>query len=207
MLSILFTIWLFHLTATITPGANTFLVMQLAASGHRPNALSAALGVAVGSALWASLAVLGVSIIFTVFPVLRIALQIVGGLYLLYLASRLWASGSLHAAVGTKSVSNWGAFRLGLLTNFTNPKAALFFGSIFSACFPSLPSPLLLVSAVTLVFFNAWGWYSSVAYLFSWRAIRNVYLRHFAIAGKFTGVVLGAMGLRLLLASLREARP
>ena len=207
MLSILFTIWLFHLTATITPGANTFLVMQLAASGHRPNALSAALGVAVGSALWASLAVLGVSIIFTVFPVLRIALQIVGGLYLLYLASRLWASGSLHAAVGTKSVSNWGAFRLGLLTNFTNPKAALFVGSIFSACFPSLPSPLLLVSAVTLVFFNAWGWYSSVAYLFSWRAIRNVYLRHFAIAGKFTGVVLGAMGLRILLASLREARP
>lgn len=206
MLPILFTIWLLHLAATITPGANTLLVMQLAASGRRANALSAALGVAIGSALWASLAVLGVSIIFTAFPLLRIALQVVGGAYLLYLASRLWASGNLHAAVGTESVSNWGAFRLGLLTNFTNPKAALFFGSIFSACFPSRPSAWLLAGAVTLVFLNAWGWYSGVAHLFSWHAIRNTYLRHLAVAGKFAGVVLGALGLRILLVSLRESR-
>ena len=180
--------------------------MQLAASGRRPNALSAALGVAVGSALWASLAVFGVSIIFTAFPVLRIALQVVGGFYLLYLASRLWASGNLHTAVGAKSVSNWSAFRLGLLTNFTNPKAALFFGSIFSACFPSSPNSLLLVGAVTIVFLNAWGWYSGVAHLFSWRTIRNAYLRNIAVAGKFAGIVLGTLGLRILLVSLRESR-
>src|ERR1035437_2767480 len=90
--------------------------------------------------------------VFTSFPVLRIALQVVGGLYLLYLASRLWVSRGADSNTEAKTVPARGAFRLGLLTNFTNPKAALFFGSIFSACFPANPSASLPIGAGTLVF-------------------------------------------------------
>lgn len=206
MLSILATVWLLHIAATITPGTNTLLVSQLAASNREPNAMFAAFGVAVGSALWAALAVLGVNLIFNAFPVLRISLQVVGALYLLYVAVRLWSSGDTSTNIAAESVSPIAAFRLGALTNFTNPKAALFFGSVFSACFPPDPNPALLAAAVVVVFVNALCWYGLLAHLFSREPVRVAYLRKRRIASKIAGIMLGGLGLRFLLLSLREAR-
>lgn len=206
MLSTLATIWLLHIVATITPGANTLLVSQLAAGNRGPGALFGALGVAVGSVSWAALAVLGVSIVFNAFPVLRISLQVIGGVYLLYVAVRLWSSGSLGPTIGTDPVPPMVAFRLGLLTNFTNPKAALFFGSVFSACFPANPDPALLVAAVALVFVNALVWYVLLAHVFSREAVRLAYLRKRRAAGKVAGILLGTLGLRVLLLTFSEAK-
>jgi threonine efflux protein len=206
MYSIIISVWLLHIVATITPGANTLLVSQLAASNLRKSAMYAALGVAVGSASWAALAVLGVNIIFIAFPVLRLSLQIVGGLYLLYLAIRLWRSGTSNPNIGGHSFLPVAAFRLGLLTNFTNPKAALFFGSVFSACFPSGPDAGLCVAVVAVIFFNSLGWYSLVVYLFSRESVRVAYLRRQRAVAKVAGIVLGALGFRFLLLSFQEAK-
>lgn len=104
MYSIIISVWMLHIVATLTPGANTLLISQLAASNHRKSAMFAALGVAVGSASWAALNVLDVNIIFIAFPVLRLTLQIGGGLYLLYLAIRLWKSGTSKANIVDNSV-------------------------------------------------------------------------------------------------------
>ena len=84
MLSILLTIWFLHVAAMMSPGANVLLVSQLAASDRARGAVFAALGVTVGAAIWALCAVLGVNAVFQVFPGLRLALQVAGGLYLLY---------------------------------------------------------------------------------------------------------------------------
>jgi threonine efflux protein len=99
MLSILLTIWFLHVAAMMSPGANVLLVSQLAASDRARSAVFAALGVTVGAAIWSLCAVLGVNAIFQVFPGLRLALQVAGGLYLLYVASRLWRSGGVAWAV------------------------------------------------------------------------------------------------------------
>jgi threonine efflux protein len=206
MLSILITIWLLHAAATVTPGANTLLVIQIAASDRRSSAVFAAIGVAVGSAVWAALAVLGVNIIFAAFPGLRIALQIAGGLYLLYLATRLWSSGNRGDEMAIESFSPFAAFYRGVFTNFSNPKAALFFGGIFSACFPADPSHALLMASVLVIFANALCWYALLAYLFSRKSVRAAYLRKRGMVGKLAGAVLGGIGLRFLLLSLRDER-
>lgn len=206
MLSILAAVWLLHIVATVTPGTNTLLVSQLAASNSGASAMFAALGLAVGSALWAALAVLGVNVVFTAFPILRLSLQIAGGLYLLYLAIRLWSSGMVVTADETAAVSPVAAFRLGMLTNLTNPKAALFFGSIFSTCFPATADSALLIAAIVVVFSNALCWYALLAYLFAREPVRIAYLRNRHIAAKAAGAVLGSLGLRFLLGSLKEAR-
>lgn len=206
MLSTLISIWFLHAVATVTPGANTLLVSQLAAGNHRSSAVFAAIGVATGSAVWAALAVLGVDIVFAVFPVLRIALQVAGGLYLLYLATRLWSSGNAESEVATEPLPPREAFSRGVFTNFTNPKAALFFGGIFAACFPVDPPVALLIASVLVIFINALCWYAALAYLFSRKPIREAYLRKRGMVGKVAGIVLGGIGLRFLFLSLREAR-
>src|SRR5689334_13162769 len=124
MVVTLLTIWLLYLGAMISPGPNILLVTQLAASQSQRTAMFAGIGVAVGAALWAACAVLGISVVFRAFPWLRLALQIAGGIYLLYIAYSLWHARLSKTEAGAKSISVLAAFRLGFLTNITNPKAA-----------------------------------------------------------------------------------
>lgn len=93
MLSTLLAVALLHWVVLITPGANFLVVSSLAANGSRMSACFAALGVTVVAGIWSSFAVLGVNAIFAAHPYLRSALQIAGGLYLLYVAVRLWRAG------------------------------------------------------------------------------------------------------------------
>ena len=103
MLTTLATIWVLHVAAMMSPGANVLLVSQLAASDHQANALRAALGITVSAAIWSASAVLGVNAVFSAFPSLRLGLQVVGGVYLLWVANRLWrASGCARPTAAAK---------------------------------------------------------------------------------------------------------
>jgi threonine/homoserine/homoserine lactone efflux protein len=102
-------------------------------------------------------------------------------------------------------VSSWAAFRLGFLTNITNPKVALFFGSIFATSFPAAPSPILQASVVAMVVLNALCWHALLAYLFSRARVRAAYARTRGAANRIASVTMGALGLSMLAASLREA--
>ena len=206
MLPILFTIWLLHAAALLSPGANVLLVSQLAASDRGQSAVFAALGVTLGALAWATLAVLGVNVVFQVFPGLRLALQVAGGLYLMYVGSRLWRSRGPELDGSAPAISRQAAFRLGLLTNITNPKSALFFGSVFAASFPAAPTPLLQVCAVIMIVVNALAWHLLLAYLFSRPQVRAVYARTRTRANRVASAAMGLLGLGLLLATLREAR-
>lgn len=150
MLTTLLTIWLLHVAALLSPGANVLLVSQLAASDRGKSALFAALGVTLGALLWATFAVLGVHAVFGAFPGLRLALQVLGGAYLLYVATRLWRSTGPELGKPAPAISGSTAFRLDFLTNITNTKSALFFGSVFAASFPAEPGAALQISAVAI---------------------------------------------------------
>ncbi|WP_431099454.1 LysE family transporter [Polaromonas aquatica] len=206
MLPILITIWFLHVAAMMSPGANVLLVSQLAASDRARSAVFAALGVTAGAAIWSVCAVLGVNAVFQVFPGLRLALQVAGGLYLLYVASRLWRSGAAALGNSGPTVSSLAAFRLGFLTNITNPKSALFFGSVFAASFPAEPSGVLQTAAVAMIVLNALCWHMLLAYLFSRERVRTAYSRTRNVANRVASVAVGTLGLGLLAASVREAR-
>lgn len=115
MIASLVSIWFLHLAALLSPGANVLLVSQLAASDRARTAAFAALGVTVGAAIWASSAVLGVHVLFQAFPAVRLALQIAGGLYLLYVASRLWRASAGAVSASSTTMTAFSAFRLGIL--------------------------------------------------------------------------------------------
>lgn len=207
MFSILLGIWVLHVAAMLSPGANVLLVSQLAASDRTRSAVFAALGVTAGAFLWAGFAVLGVNAVFEAFPHLRLALQVAGGVYLLYVASRLWRSnGADLNGAAAPGISSFAAFRLGFLTNITNPKSALFFGSVFAASFPADPGPVLQVLVVAMIVLNCLCWHTLLALTFSMPRVRAAYARQRRVADRVAAAVVGALGLRLLLASLQETR-
>jgi threonine/homoserine/homoserine lactone efflux protein len=206
MLSTLLTVWLLYLGAMVSPGPNILLVSQLAASAGRRSAWLAGLGVAFGAGVWASGAVLGVHALFLAFPRLRIALQLVGALYLLYIATRLWRSSAASARTQVSARGPWAAFRMGALTNLTNPKAALFFGSVFATSFPAQPGALLQLGSIAIVVCSAIGWYTLLAFVFSRNAVVQRYARVSSLIGRFASACFGVIGMSLLYGTVREAK-
>ena len=200
-------IWLLQMAVMLVPGPNVLLVTQLAASDHARSAAFAALGLTVGAGIWATSAMLGINILFHAAPALRLALQIAGGLYLLYVAGRLWRSGSA-ATSGAQAApaSALAAFRLGFLTNITNPKSALFFRSVFASAFPPQPDTMLQVSAAVMIVVNVLCWHLLLAFLFSRGRVRAACARSRNAANRMASAAVGTLGLGLLVASMREAQ-
>jgi threonine efflux protein len=204
MLTTLLSVAVLHWLVLVVPGANVLLVSQLGASGQRRDACYAALGVTLVAGLWALLAVLGVSAVFAVVPKLRFALQLAGGMYLCWIAVRLWRSGVAAPAQEGGQLARAAAFRLGFLTNVMNPKSALFFGSVFATALPHEPTPALLVAVVVLVMVNALIWHTFLAFAFSHPRMQAGYARQRRLLNRAAGAIVGAFGLRLLALTASE---
>jgi threonine efflux protein len=206
MLSSLVTIALLHWAVLLVPGFNVVLLAQLAGGQSRTTAISAVAGMTTATLAWASLAVMGIGVVFSTHPALRQAAQIAGGLYLLYLAFNLWRAGASVVSKPQGELSNVSAFRIGFMTSALNPKIALFYGSVFATSLPQSPSWLHVVSAVAVVYFNSIVWHTSLAVALSQKTVQRAYLRNFARLTKVSGAVVGAFGLRLILGTIQELR-
>lgn len=207
MLTSLATIAVLHWAVLLVPGFNVVLLGQLAASGQRDRAFAAVAGMTLGTLSWALLAVLGVGVVFAAHPVLRDIVQVAGGLYLLRLAWRLWASaGAPPAEAHAGGLTRAGAARVGFTTAMLNPKIALFYASVFATALPAQPSAGLSAAAVALVFANSVIWHGGLALALSQPAVQQAWMRHAAVFNRASSLVVGAFGARLLVGSWQAWR-
>ena len=193
-----------HALAVMSPGPSFVLVARRAAMSRR-HGIVVALGMGAGALVWATAAVFGVHAILKHTPWLYRAMQVAGGLFLIYLAIQLWrharaALPAVAAGAGTSQPGKSGlsAFALGLATQLSNPKVVVFFSSIFAALLPSQMPTWAIGLMLFLVFVVDAGWYMCVALAFSNPSARALYGRCKVVADRVTGGVLGLLGLKLL---------
>jgi threonine/homoserine/homoserine lactone efflux protein len=125
------------LVAAISPGPDTILVLRSVAAGGARAGARAALGIGSALVVHALVTVLLVVLLRDLAgrPILQ-TLQLAGALYLAYLgvtvlrASLQPAQASESAGPEAETVQKY--FAQGFLTNLTNPKALVFFGSVVS---------------------------------------------------------------------------
>ena len=191
-----------HVLAIISPGPNVLIVTQTSMSRSRREGVATALGIAVGAALWSGSVALGLSMVFAHFAWLYGGLKLLGGAYLIYLGIRLWigAGQALPVLESRRATSHgdWPAFRIGLITNLTNPKAAIFYASVFSAFLvPDLPV-WVKYAAVGIIFTNSAGWHVAFACFFSTQRAQQIYGRFKSWIDRAAGAALAALGLTLI---------
>ncbi len=144
--------WSFVLASILielTPGPNMTWLAVLGAARGRATALAAVAGIALGLAISAAVAGLGLTAVLLQFPALFQVLRWAGTLYLFYLAWDAWrdSSGELDNTQATLGV----AFRQGLISNSLNPKAYLFYAVLlpqFISGEASLAGEIALLSAI-----------------------------------------------------------
>jgi threonine/homoserine/homoserine lactone efflux protein len=120
---------LVELGMALTPGPNmVYLVSRSVSQGSRAGMVSLG-GTAVGFVVYMTMANLGLAAVFIVVPWLYTALKVAGAMYLLWLAYKTLRPGgmSLFETRDLPRDSAGKLFRMGLVTNLLNPKAALMY--------------------------------------------------------------------------------
>jgi len=113
----------------LTPGPNMiYLVSRSISQGWRAGMISLA-GTAVGFLVYMTMANVGLAAVFVLVPWLFTTLKIAGAAYLIFLAWKTLKPGSvsLFAASEMPRDSRAKLFRMGLMTNLLNPKAAIMY--------------------------------------------------------------------------------
>lgn len=137
MLMLFLTVAFIHLVALISPGPDFFFVSQTAASRSRGEAMMGVLGISLGIVIWAGVALMGLNLILQKMAWLHQIIMVGGGMYLCWMGWQLLKSARAKHDVAEEEVqvvlpARGRTFIRGLLTNLSNPKAVIYFGSVFS---------------------------------------------------------------------------
>ncbi len=196
-------VWLVHLAAVISPGPSLVVVARTALAGSRVAGAWTAIGLGIGTFVWASAALFGLKAVFAAVPWLYASMKLAGAAYLFYLAIQLWrhADAPLDVAgtQGGTALARGAALRQGVFTQLSNPKVAVFFGSIFVTLLPADASWGLTLTLLGIVCLNETAWYLFVAYAITTRPLAERYARAKATVDRLTGGVLAGLGLKLVL--------
>lgn len=139
--------------AWMTPGPNMLAVIDSSLRGGWSAGFTTGLGISTGNVVWSIVAIAGSNMIFREFPQLILAIQLLGCAYLLYLGYRSLKMALMPNADNgvPKAPTGRGSFyATGLIVIFTNPKAILFFASVFTALIPPDASATWKIAAVFL---------------------------------------------------------
>lgn len=197
-------LWAVFTLALISPGPDFIIVSSTALSRGRLEGIKAAAGIACVTGVYAFVCLAGLSVLLEHYSWLMIGLKLGGGIYLVYLGSLLiWHSFSKTEAIEnpshTPSISvRRSSFSLGVLTCLTNPKAIVFFASIFSMALTKETTLETKMTLEMMVPLTAFIWFSVVAVGLSLSSMRTRYERWKMAMDRLVGGVLAALGLRLL---------
>ncbi|MFC9974527.1 LysE family translocator [Spirillospora sp. NPDC127200] len=191
----------------LAPGPSTVVIMRESMRSGRRAGLATTLGNEAGVLAWGVAAALGLSALLAASRLAYDGLRIVGAVVLVYFGARaLWQARKgapaepltegRDGAAGPAPV--WRCFRLGLVTNFANPKAGVFAVSFLPQFVPEgqpVMATLLLLSVlwalIDLVWYTAVVWLVDAAK----RALGRPGVRR--RLEQVSGVVLVGLGVRL----------
>ena len=183
------------LGALASPGPAFIAMMRTAFAQGRAAALRCGLGLACAAVCWTGLALAGMSAIFALVPWAYAALKLLGAAYLIWLAVAMWRGA--HRPVTQDAPRGLSGFRLGLVTNFANPKAVFFIAAIFATVFPTMPrgADAALIVANHLALETLW--YTAAALILSTAPARAFYMRLKARIDRIAAAMLGILALRV----------
>lgn len=187
--------------ACISPGPDFVAVTSHSLTSRRAG-LSIAAGISLAVGVWATLAITGLGVLLTQLAWLYEVIRVVGALFLIYLGGRMllnaWRHKPSEISVEPPRTSR-SPFLTGFLVGMTNPKTALFFGSLFLMLLPAHAPGWLYGSTVAIVIAITIAWLSLLAFTFSIPAVRSWYARIRRPIDAVMGAALMGLGAKLAL--------
>lgn len=204
MLMLFLTVALVHIVALMSPGPDFFFVSQTAVSRSRKEAMIGVLGITTGVMVWAGVALLGLHLILEKMAWLHNIIMVGGGLYLCWMGYQL-LRGALKkqdSSAPTPQVelaTSGRSFLKGLLTNLANPKAIIYFGSVFSLFVGDNVGSAERWGIFVLISLETFAWFTVVASLFALPSMRRGYQRMAKWIDGVAGALFAGFGIHLII--------
>jgi threonine/homoserine/homoserine lactone efflux protein len=179
-----------HALAVMSPGPDLVVVMGAAQKGFK-HGLRTSLGIAAGILVHVTLSLVGLAALLKSNADLFRIIQLLGGLYLLKLGTDLTRSSkTAHVEKVSKKAAT--GFLAGLGTNVLNPKATLFFLTVFTQVISVNTSGLIKVGYGAWMVLATFAWFALISKLTSTHKLAR-------ILDKYASKVQFAFGAVLLL--------
>ncbi|MCU1722601.1 MULTISPECIES: LysE family transporter [Pseudomonas] len=202
------TVALIHLLAVASPGPDFAVVVRESVTHGRRAGTWTAFGVGTAIFLHVGYSLLGIGLIVSQSIMLFNALKWAAAAYLVYIgfkALRAKPAGAGGEAIQVSTVERTprAAFVAGFMTNGLNPKATLFFLSLFTVVI-NPHTPLLVQAGYGVYLALATGlWFCLVAMLFSQARVRAGFARMGHWFDRTMGAVLIALGIKIAFSEIR----
>ena len=204
-LALIGSVVIIHLMAVMSPGPDFFMAIRNSLIYSRKTGVYTAIGFGIGIGVHIIYCSVGLALIISKSILAFNIIKFLGAGYLIFIGIQSILSKSSHQqmkeTVDKKDISPLKAIRIGFLTNVLNPKATLFFLSLFTFVIgPSTPNYILALLGLTMMI-NTTLWFSLVAVFFTQQRIQKTFYRFQKIFNRIFGGVLILIGLKLLFAN------
>lgn len=194
-----------HLLAVASPGPDFAVVLKHSVDFGRRAAIFTSVGIGLAIFLHVAYSLLGIGILIQNTPGLFQILSYVAAAYLLYIAwgainskAPLQVEGGQYIFKQNK-ISDKKAFWLGFLTNGLNPKATLFFLSVFAvAVSAQTPNSIKLIYGIYLAIATGL-WFCALSFCCSSERVRQFLISKGYWFDRVMGTVLIALAIKLSL--------
>ncbi len=196
------TIFIVQLIGLMSPGPDFFYISRKAASDTTRNAICACIGISIGVAVWAIVAVFGLSILGKTAEPIHYLIMILGGGFLAYMGSKMVRVTQNAKFDESKALQTTTTVKQEILkalsVNIANAKIAVFFSSVLSGYVAKLSNCSDLLAVLAILVFSSFFYFLLVSLLFSRKPIRQFYSQYSRYIDNIAGVIFIGFGLKLV---------
>lgn len=187
----------------VSPGADFAIVVRQSIVHGRRSAIMTSLGIGSSLLFHISYTVLGLGLLVSKSLLLFGLLKWAGAAYLVYLGIKALRAPAMEAPadvvenVPQKKISDGRSFLMGFVTNALNPKAVLFFLSLFSALVSHETPVLIQASYGVFMALALIAWFVAVSTFFTIQSVRDRFVSWGKWFNRVTGMVFIGLGIKL----------
>jgi len=185
---------------SISPGADFVMVTKNSIFHGRTAGLYSALGISLAIWIHVAYSIAGLAVIISNSIFLFSIIKYLGAAYLIYMGWKTFQSKTnieLTQVDETKTLSNFTAFKTGIITNALNPKTTIFFLSIFTQVVNPETPILLQVLYGAIISLAHLIWFSSVSTFMTHPPLLKMFNNHKVNIERVIGTVLIGFGLKV----------
>ena len=201
-LSLLFSIVLIHGLAVMSPGPDFFLSLKNSLQYSRKTGIYTALGFALGILVHITYSMAGVALIISKSTALYATIRYAGAAYLIYLGFHAIMDKQKEVDLSLQKTADIGSVKAisqGFITNILNPKATLFFMSLYTYIFSAGINGISLYVISAIFVLHTFLWFCIVAYFFTQKKIQKMYYKRRKVLSYILGGFLIFIGIKILI--------
>ncbi|QIR14822.1 LysE family translocator [Shewanella aestuarii] len=222
-LTLLASLAVIHTIALISPGPDFAIIVKMATQQSRQTALACAVGISLAILIHTLLSLLGISLMIKQSPVAYTLVQFIGVSYLAWMGFHALKSACIHFLnntpinqttttndVATKTelhnqnMSHFAGFKIGLLTNLLNPKALIFFITLFTVLITPEVDAYTKAAAASILFSLSILWFSLLALVLSKPKIQQQLLKATNIIDALVGIIFLSVSITIFVGLIKS---